>query len=150
MNYFQRNHTPLPHRQWSLLNFLLPQIFDDSDQFLKWFVMDASHPISSLTTSSTSENQHTPSPRIRFDFADNIRGNTSREDVVRAERESRIITSLHRVLKPFVLRRMKEDVCLTLPEKREIVVFANLSDRQREITQHILDGTLKLWLKENS
>jgi ATP-dependent DNA helicase len=69
--------------------------------------------------------------------------------VVRAEREGQVVSSLHRILKPFVLRRMKEDVCLTLPNKREIVVFANMSEKQRMLTQHVLDNTLRQWMKDN-
>ena len=40
------------------------------------------------------------------------------------------INKLHAILKPFLLRRKKDDVDLDLPPKHEYVLFANMSEWQ--------------------
>lgn len=59
---------------------------------------------------------------------------------------SQIISSLHAILKPFLLRRLKVDVETNLPPKKEYVLYAPLSVRQREAYNHVLDGGLRQWL----
>ncbi|KAF8797773.1 hypothetical protein BYT27DRAFT_7265322 [Phlegmacium glaucopus] len=95
---------------WSLLNFILPDIFDDIDTFQEWFNLPELQ--SSLPTSQSSQ----------------------------------IISSLHAILKPFLLRRMKVDVEMNLPPKKEYVLYAPLSVRQREAYDRVLDGGLRKWL----
>ncbi|KAJ3500140.1 hypothetical protein NLJ89_g9922 [Agrocybe chaxingu] len=81
---------------WSLLNFILPDIFNDIDTFQEWFNLPELQ--SSLPTSQSSQ----------------------------------IISTLHAILKPFLLRRLKVDVEMSLPPKKEYVLYAPLSIRQRE------------------
>ncbi|KAF8992608.1 SNF2 family N-terminal domain-containing protein [Cyathus striatus] len=95
---------------WSLLNFILPDIFDDLDQFQEWFNLPALQ--STLPTSQSSQ----------------------------------IISSLHAILKPFLLRRLKTDVETSLPPKKEYVLYAPLSMRQRDAYQMVLGGSIKEWL----
>ncbi|KAH9475113.1 Lymphoid-specific helicase [Psilocybe cubensis] len=95
---------------WALLNFILPDIFDDVDTFEEWF--DLPQLQSSLPTSQSSQ----------------------------------IISSLHAILKPFLLRRLKVDVETNLPPKKEYVLYAPLSMRQREAYDRVLDGGLRKWL----
>ena len=59
---------------------------------------------------------------------------------------SQIISSLHAILKPFLLRRMKVDVEMNLPPKKEYVLYAPLSVMQREAYDRVLDGGLRKWL----
>jgi SWI/SNF-related matrix-associated actin-dependent regulator of chromatin subfamily A member 5 len=85
--------TPLQnnlHELWSLLNFLLPDLFESSELFDEWF--EGSKP-------------------------DNANSLTAQE--VEAK-NLEIINSLHRILKPFILRRTKDDMIKTLPPKKEI------------------------------
>lgn len=95
---------------WSLLNFILPDIFGDLDKFQEWFNLP--------------------------DLKDTLPTDQSRE----------IISSLHAILKPFLLRRMKADVELNLPPKKEYVLYCPLSMRQREAYDKVLDGNLRSWL----
>lgn len=67
---------------WSLLNFILPDIFTDLDIFQEWFNLSPAE--TGLSTSRTT----------------------------------RIVSSLHAILKPFLLRRMKVDVETDLPPKK--------------------------------
>ncbi|PFH47228.1 hypothetical protein AMATHDRAFT_68199 [Amanita thiersii Skay4041] len=95
---------------WSLLNFVLPDIFDDVDAFQEWFNL----PMMQTLLGST--------------------------------RSTQLITSLHAILKPFLLRRMKGDVEMNLPPKKEYVIYAPLTVRQREAYECVLEGRMREWL----
>ena len=62
---------------WSLLNFLLPEIFDDLSSFEAWFDVD----------------------RLQDESAD--------EQIVINEQKENILSMLHQILSPFMLRRVK-------------------------------------------
>ncbi|XP_006655973.2 chromatin structure-remodeling complex protein SYD isoform X1 [Oryza brachyantha] len=79
---------------WALLNFLLPNIFNSSEDFSQWF---------------------------NKPFESN--GDSSTEEALLSEEENLlIINRLHQVLRPFVLRRLKHKVENELPEKIERLV----------------------------
>ena len=54
-------------------------------------------------------------------------------DIVEGTQEynKQLVTRLHKVLRPFLLRRLKSEVEKQLPKKYEHVVFCKLSKRQR-------------------
>lgn len=54
-----------------------------------------------------------------------------------------IIHKLHEILRPFLLRRLKVDVERTLPPKKEYVLYAPLSARQREVYDAIVKGGIR-------
>ncbi|XP_048060413.1 lymphoid-specific helicase isoform X1 [Megalobrama amblycephala] len=95
---------------WSLLNFLLPDVFDDLKSFESWF------DISTITSD-----------------AENIMAN---------EREQKILHMLHQILTPFLLRRLKSDVTLEVPPKKEIVVYAPLTNKQEAFYMAIVNKTI--------
>lgn len=107
---FQNNLAEL----WSLLNFILPDIFDDLDSFQQWFNFD---------DMSSSEN------------ADSSLLN-----------KSQIVTSLHAILKPFLLRRLKVDVEKELPPKKEYLLYAPLTQQQKDIYQAIVSRQIRQYL----
>ncbi|KAF4671115.1 hypothetical protein FOL46_000425 [Perkinsus olseni] len=49
-----------------------------------------------------------------------------------------VITVLHRILRPFMLRRLKSDVATDLPEKRSVYVFVQATDMQRSLYRDLL------------
>ena len=55
-----------------------------------------------------------------------------------------MIKRLHKVLRPFLLRRLKQDVELELPSKVERVVKCQMSALQIKLIQHIQKGGLRL------
>ena len=82
--------TPLQnnlHELWALLNFLLPEVFSDADQFEEFFKMDELS-------------------------------------------EESVVGKLHKILRPFLLRRLKVDVDKDLPKKREVKLYTGLSEMQ--------------------
>ena len=101
---------------WSLLNFLLPDIFDDLDVFQEWFDFSA------------------------------LREKEGLGQILEADRKTQIVQSLHAILKPFLLRRIKADVMTQLPPKREYVLYAPLTKEQKELYQALVDGKGKEWL----
>jgi len=96
---------------WSLLNFLLPDIFDDLESFQSW-----------------------------FDF--NLHDDDHTNKIMQAEEEQGVVTKLHLILKPFLLRRLKADVDLTIPPKHEYVLYCDLTDEQRRTYVSILEKEL--------
>jgi ATP-dependent DNA helicase len=105
---------------WSLLHFLLPTVFDKLSTFESW-----------------------------FDFS-GLKDKDSYEQLLSEERQQYLVKSLHAVLKPFLLRRIKTDVESLMPKKREYVLYAPLTPMQRELYQAILDGTSRSYLEEKA
>ncbi|KAJ7032855.1 P-loop containing nucleoside triphosphate hydrolase protein [Mycena alexandri] len=119
---------------WSLLNFILPDIFDDVDAFQEWFSL----------------------PRMSA--------------LLPSARMGTFISTLHTILKPFLLRRMKADVLAALrlllffhpsskstvltplptgsalPPKKSYVLYARLSARQHEAYEAVLKGEVRAWV----
>uniref|UniRef100_A0A6Q2Y281 Proliferation-associated SNF2-like protein n=1 Tax=Esox lucius TaxID=8010 RepID=A0A6Q2Y281_ESOLU len=95
---------------WSLLNFLLPEVFDDLKSFESWFDVDTI--------------------------------GTDVESVVATEREHNILHMLHQILAPFLLRRLKSDVTLEVPPKKEIVVYAPLTPKQESFYTAVVNNTI--------
>ncbi|XP_057427568.1 chromatin structure-remodeling complex protein SYD-like isoform X2 [Lotus japonicus] len=97
LKHYQSSHrllltgTPLQNsleELWALLNFLLPNIFNSSEDFSQWF----NKPFESS-------------------------GDNSADEALLSEEENLlIINRLHQVLRPFVLRRLKHKVLISLLE----------------------------------
>lgn len=97
---------------WSLLNFLLPEIFDDLGSFEMWFDVE----------------------RLSIENAE--------EKIVKEEQQKNILSMLHQILTPFMLRRLKQDVELKLPPKKELLVYAPMSSLQQEYYTSTVDKTI--------
>ncbi|XP_051152862.1 ISWI chromatin-remodeling complex ATPase CHR11-like [Andrographis paniculata] len=97
--------TPLQnnlHELWSLLNFLLPEIFSSAETFDEWF---------------------------------QISGESDQQEVVQ---------QLHKVLRPFLLRRLKSDVEKGLPPKKETILKVGMSQMQRHYYRALLQKDLEV------
>lgn len=88
---------------WSLLNFALPKIFNSVKSFDEWF--------------------NTP-------FANS---GTSDKIELNEEEALLIIRRLHKVLRPFLLRRLKKDVESELPDKVEKIIKIRMSALQGQL-----------------
>jgi ATP-dependent DNA helicase len=117
---------------WSLLNFCSPAIFDDLRVFQAWFGF---RNIGKETQVREVTYIQTLCHHLHFDLqVDEILGN---------EQQERIVSKLHEILRPFLLRRMKKDVLLTMPPKLEIVVYCGMSNMQREYYSRVQDLTIR-------
>eukprot|EP00698_Gefionella_okellyi_P005427 TRINITY_DN14974_c0_g1_i1.p1 TRINITY_DN14974_c0_g1~~TRINITY_DN14974_c0_g1_i1.p1 ORF type:complete len:1108 (-),score=308.38 TRINITY_DN14974_c0_g1_i1:24-3347(-) len=93
--------TPLQnnmHELWALLNFLMPEVFENASAFDEGF-----------TAQGNSEEN---------------------------------VELLHKVLRPFLLRRLKADVESGMPPKKETKLFIGMSKMQREWYKNILTKDL--------
>lgn len=104
---------------WSLLHFLLPEIFNDLESFESW-----------------------------FDFSSVLDRSGQREVIERRKRN--LVSTMHAILKPFLLRRLKTDVETALPKKREYIVYAPLTQEQKELYRQVLNGTSRNFLEEKA
>ncbi|KAG7568342.1 P-loop containing nucleoside triphosphate hydrolase [Arabidopsis thaliana x Arabidopsis arenosa] len=97
---------------WALLNFLLPNIFNSSEDFSQWF---------NKPFQSNGEN-------------------TAEEALLSEEENLLIINRLHQVLRPFVLRRLKHKVENELPEKIERLIRCEASAYQKLLMKRVEDN----------
>lgn len=102
---------------WSLLNFIMPDIFADFEIFNKWFDLGDLN----LQSSSSTLNK-----------------------IINDELEKNLISNLHTILKPFLLRRLKKTVLAgILPPKREYIINCPLTPLQNKFYKNALSGKLK-------
>ncbi|CAD6226974.1 unnamed protein product [Miscanthus lutarioriparius] len=104
---------------WSLLNFILPDIFSSHQEFESW-----------------------------FDFSG--KGNGEKDEETDEKKRLHVVSKLHAILRPFLLRRMKEDVEKLLPRKKEIIIYANMTEHQKQIQRHLVEKTFDNYLNEES
>jgi SNF2 family DNA or RNA helicase len=102
---------------WALLNFLLPTIFSSVDTFDQWF--------------------NKPFAAFRNQAPGSAQGTDEEVAVLSQEERMLIVHRLHEVLRPFMLRRVKDQVLDQLPEKVEKVLRCNLSGWQRKMYHSI-------------
>ncbi|TVY91870.1 Lymphocyte-specific helicase [Lachnellula willkommii] len=99
---------------WSLLNFLLPNIFKDWMQFEAW-----------------------------FDFSD-LQDEQGTEDFIQDTMKQELVKKMHVILQPLLLRRVKADVEHMLPKKREYILYAPMTKEQTDLYNTIGDKTADL------
>lgn len=88
---------------WSLLHFLLPNIFTDWEAFESW-----------------------------FDFSD-LEDEKGTEEFIADQMKQDLVKKMHLILQPLLLRRIKQDVAAYLPKKREYVLFAPMTKEQTDL-----------------
>jgi len=59
-------------------------------------------------------------------------------DVDDTEAKQRMISQLHKILRPFMIRRLKSDVETSLPPKKETILFTGMSAVQKTLYTQIL------------
>ncbi|GMP31755.1 hypothetical protein CsSME_00005835 [Camellia sinensis var. sinensis] len=103
---------------WSLLNFILPDIFSSHEEFESWF---------DLSGKCTNE---------------------AMKEEMEEKRKAQVVAKLHSILRPFLLRRMKSDVEQMLPRKKEIILYASMTEHQRNFQDHLVNKTLENYLRD--
>ncbi|RLU14719.1 hypothetical protein DMN91_012606 [Ooceraea biroi] len=119
MNRLILTGTPLQNNLaelWSLLNFLLPEIFDDLAVFESWFN------ISELQKEGTGK-------------------------LLKQEEDKQVLMIMRDILKPFMLRREKTEVCLEIPSKKEVIVYAPLTELQYDLYKAVLTHNIEILSK---
>jgi len=59
-------------------------------------------------------------------------------DIDDADEKNKLISQLHKILRPFMLRRLKADVEKSLPPKHETILFTGMSAMQKKLYKDIL------------
>ncbi|XP_034175461.1 lymphoid-specific helicase isoform X1 [Osmia lignaria lignaria] len=111
MNRLLLTGTPLQNNLaelWSLLNFLLPEIFNDLAVFESWF------------------------------DAKEFQGDEGTKKFLQLEKEKHVLATLREILQPFMLRREKSDVCIDIPPKKEIIIYAPFTKLQHNLYKAVL------------
>ncbi|KAG2497935.1 hypothetical protein HYH03_004197 [Edaphochlamys debaryana] len=113
--------TPLQNRLdelWALLNFLMPGVFASGEDFAAWF----SAPLEALRGAGGC-------------------GSAEGDVAALSQEEYLLVTSrLHQVLRPFMLRRLKESVASELPAKSEVVLRAHMGPYQAALMELVRSG----------
>lgn len=103
---------------WSLLNFILPDIFSSHEEFESWFDLSGKY------------------------------SNAATKEELEDKKRAQVVAKLHAILRPFLLRRMKADVEQMLPRKKEIILYATMTEHQRNFQDHLINKTLENHLLE--
>ncbi|KAK1242789.1 hypothetical protein MKX08_005601 [Trichoderma sp. CBMAI-0020] len=88
---------------WSLLHFLLPNIFTNWEAFESW-----------------------------FDFSE-LEDEQGTQQFIEDQMKQDLVKKIHLILQPLLLRRVKQDVAAYLPKKREYVLFAPMTKEQTDL-----------------
>ncbi|GJM96432.1 hypothetical protein PR202_ga13268 [Eleusine coracana subsp. coracana] len=83
-----------------------------------------------------------------FDFS--AKASEEQQEETEEKRRVHVVSKLHAILRPFLLRRMKEDVEQMLPRKKEIIIYANMTEHQKRIQDHLVKKTFDVYLNEES
>lgn len=94
---------------WSLLHFLMPETFLDWEAFEVW-----------------------------FDFSD-LQDEEGASRFIKDKQSQDLVSKIHKVLQPLLLRRIKADVANYLPKKREYVLYAPMTKEQTDLYNVITD-----------
>lgn len=111
---------------WSLLNFILPDIFHDLELFQQWFDFDQ-----------------------LANFEQNVEDEETK-NLIKLNIQETLVKNLHTILKPFILRRLKKDAIQDLPPKKEYLIHISLTELQRKIYRDALNGQLQKGLVESN
>jgi len=95
-----------------LLNFLMPTIFHSWEQFDSW-----------------------------FDFS-GLEDEESTEEFLQDKMQQDLVKKIHLILQPMLLRRIKRDVEHLLPQKREYILYAPMTNVQTGLYNAITDSSV--------
>jgi len=103
---------------FSLLNFILPEIFDNVNVFESWF--DAKE---------IQEDEEGTGKQIALQ-----------------EQKNSVVNMLHKILLPFLRRRIKADVGLEIPPKKEVLVYCPMTQIQKDLYQAVVERSIEDFL----
>ncbi len=122
---------------WALLSFVLPGLFDDEQQFSAWFnrpfesddeeeeeedavEVEGEQQLQVLASGTNTKKDlkyHSSHKKKPFSGSSVSSMSLSAASTLSDGEKAAIVSALHRVMKPFLLRRVKTDVAPDLPAK---------------------------------
>jgi ATP-dependent helicase STH1/SNF2 len=76
--------------------------------------------------------------KLWFDFGEDGKPSSAEADTEQNNKNLSIIEGLHKILRPFLLRRTKADLATKLPDKIEMIVNTSMSSMQFDIYEKLL------------
>ncbi|PWA02838.1 hypothetical protein BB558_001019 [Smittium angustum] len=146
--------TPLQnnlHELWALLNFLLPDVFGNSEDFDEFFMgkkdtesntVEEANKRQKLENGDKKENIKTEENGNEVAVRDNNKVNKD-DAVIKIEDQDETVLQLQRVLEPFLLRRIKSEVEKSLLPKKEIYMYVGLTPMQKKWYRRILEKDIE-------
>lgn len=154
--------TPLQnnlHELWALLNFLLPEVFSSSDDFDAWFggagATGSGAPSGKGRGRPSGKGKGAGEDGDEEAAADDEAAVDETEETAEAGKAANqqpkqlgpsnaVVEQLHKILRPFLLRRLKSDVEKDMPPKTETKLFLGMSPMQREWYSNILQRDISV------
>lgn len=135
--------TPLQnnlHELWALLNFLLPDVFSSSEMFDEWFLK----PRDQDEDGEDGEEEDHEENRESSDKKEATTNGTSNGGEVDKDalQQGEAIEQLHRLLRPFLLRRVKAEVETSLLPKIETNIYVGLTNMQVDWYRKLLENDI--------
>ncbi|KAG8783018.1 hypothetical protein FRC12_020188 [Ceratobasidium sp. 428] len=114
--------TPLQNNMrelFALLNFICPEVFSDYDDLDSFLHKDVE------------------------EGADDEEEGGEKKVMTDEEKSAVVVAALHKILRPFLLRRVKSDVEKSLLPKKEIIIYVGLTDMQRKWYWSVLEKDIE-------
>lgn len=80
-----------------------------------------------------------------FNFS-SVLDESGQKDLIE-KRKRKLVSTMHAILKPFLLRRVKTDVESEMPRKREYILYAPLTPEQKELYLAVIHGSGRQYLE---
>ncbi|KAJ2724824.1 swr1 complex component [Coemansia sp. Benny D115] len=131
---------------WSLMYFLMPAEFNGEtaedgggsggfaglDRFREWFAQPLEKLLAAQPEIAAPATMGAQAGRgVEFNTAEFLQNAGSSSGGLQQSEAQQAVQKLHAVLRPHILRRLKQDVETQLPNKTEHVIYCHLSKRQR-------------------
>lgn len=71
-----------------------------------------------------------------------MQGEEGKKKILQQEQEKQVLSTLREILQPFLLRRLKEEVCPEIPPMKEVIVYTPMTAIQYELYSAILNKDL--------
>ena len=118
--------------------FFVSDIFSDIQSFHSWLDHNAfvKRQEDALARAANEANK----------TSDDVSSSLSQVD----EQENYVLSMVHQILSPFLMRRIKAEVELELPEKQELLVFCPMTELQLKYYKTVSEGTIMSILNQRN
>ena len=116
---------------WNLFSFILPDMFNHLSHYNDWFNKPFNVDVDK--NDDDSDEDYLIGKKRKNASGDLKDKGFKINNTFNEDEKKIIISSLHRVIKPFILRRKKEDVAVDIPPKVEKTIYCQMSGLQHKL-----------------
>ncbi|KAI9103087.1 SNF2 family N-terminal domain-containing protein [Phlyctochytrium arcticum] len=134
---------------WVLLNFVMPEVFGDWEKFGGWFgFQQPSDDNGDTEERHEQQDDHSPGGKTEKEETSPVAvppapARRAVHPIMSRQQKTQFVTQLHTILKPFLLRRIKSEVEVSLPKKKEYILYAPLTLVQQRLYNAARRGQLR-------